>query len=87
MRIESTFNEGEVDEIAGEIELREDIFHQRLIVTQPSEPLFEPVADGDVEESYMALFTLSSRTMARLRIEVTSSLGRGTPQSPFNSWS
>ena len=56
MRIETALDQREENQIARQIKLREDTFDQGLVVIETGEPLLEPVADGDIEESDMTFY-------------------------------
>ena len=56
MRIETALDQREENQVARQIKLREDAIDQGLVVIETGEPLLEPVADGDIEESDMTFY-------------------------------
>ena len=56
MRVETALDQREENQVARQIKLREDAFDQGLVVIETGEPLLEPVADGDIEESDMTFY-------------------------------
>ena len=56
MRVETALDQREENQVARQIKLREDAIDQGLIVIETGEPLLEPVADGDIEESDMTFY-------------------------------